>query len=309
VSPTVVGVFVLGALALAVVGVLVFGSGRAFRRTQEFVLYFDRSVNGLRVGAPVKFKGVEVGSVSRIELSLSHRMMAPGHAPIPVVIELDADRISDRGGRVSMTQEGLDDVIAQGFRAQLATESFVTGVLYIELDFFPGSPVNLVHEPEVTVLEIPTLPTALEQVQTKAAEIISKLGEVDYRHLVDTLGQTLDGVSALVNSPDLKAAIAKLDETVDHLNQAIAGVRNVTDGLGGQVGPIARSLRETAERAQETLNGLRLQVEPGSPLAYQLGRTLQDVGDAARAVRVLADELERNPSVVVRGKAAPEEHR
>ena len=309
VSPTVVGVFVLGAIALAVIGVLVFGSGRMFRHTQEYVLYFDRSVNGLRVGAPVKFKGVEVGAVTRIEISLSHRMMAPGHAPIPVVIELDADRISERGARVTMTQEGLDDTVAQGLRAQLATESFVTGVLYIELDFHPGSPVNLAHDPDITLLEIPTLPTALEQVQTKAAEIISKLAEVDYKHLVDTFGQTLDGVNALVNSPDLKAAIAKLDETVDHLNDAIAGVRRFTDGLGGEVGPTAKSLRLTAERAQTALDDLRLQVEPGSPLAYQLGRTLQDVGDAARAVRVLADELERNPSVVVRGKPTPEVHR
>jgi paraquat-inducible protein B len=289
--------------------VLVFGSGRFFRHTQEFVMYFDRSVNGLRIGAPVKFKGVEVGAVTRIELSLTHRMMAAGHAPIPVIVELDRDRISERGGRVRLTQEGLDYAVAQGLRAQLATESFVTGVLYIELDFHPGSPVIVAHEEGVTLLEIPTLPTALEQVQTKAAEIISKLGEVDYKHLVDTFGQTLDGVNALVNSPDLKAAVAKLDETVDHLNDAIAGVRSVTDGLGGEVGPTAKSLRLTSERAQAALDGLRLQVEPGSPLAYQLARTLQDVGDAARAVRVLADELERNPSAVVRGKPTPEDHR
>jgi paraquat-inducible protein B len=309
VSPTLVGAFVLGAIALAVVGVLVFGSGRFFRHTQEFVLYFDRSVNGLRAGAPVKFKGVEVGALVRIELSLSHRLITPGHAPIPVVIELDADRISERGGNVSMTQAGLDYAVGQGLRGQLATESFVTGVLYIELDFHPGTPVNLVHEPEVTLLEIPTLPTALEQVQTHAAEIISKLGEVDFNHLVDSFRETLDGVNVLVNSPSLRAAVGKLDDTVERLNDAIAGVRRLTDGVGNEVSPVAKSLRLTAERAQAALDGIRVQLEPSSPLAYQLGRTLADLGDAARAVRVLADELERDPSSVVRGKAAPEEHR
>jgi len=309
VSPTVIGVFVLGAIALAVIGVLVFGSGRFFRHTQEFVTYFDRSVNGLRVGAPVKFKGVEVGAVTRIELSLTHRLIAAGYAPIPVIIELDRERITEKGGNVRLTQEGLDYAVSQGLRAQLAFESFVTGILYVELDFHPGSPVILQQEAGVEMLEIPTLPTALEQVQTKAAEIISKLGEVDYRHLVDTAGQALEGVSAIVNSPELKAAIAKLDGTVDNLNATITGVRTFTSGLGNEVGPTAKSLRVTADRAQAALDEVRVQVEPGSPLSYQLGRTLQDVGDAARAVRALADELERNPSVVVRGKPTPEVRR
>src|SRR5437867_4516180 len=118
VTPTLIGAFVVGALALAVIGVAVFGSGRLFRKTQEFVLYFDRSVNGLRVGAPVKFKGVEIGAVTRIELSLSHRLRRPGEVHIPVVIELDADRISEKGGRVQLTQEGLDQAAAGGLRGQ-----------------------------------------------------------------------------------------------------------------------------------------------------------------------------------------------
>src|SRR5262245_5922883 len=164
VSPTMIGAFVVGALALAVIGVAVFGSGRLFRKTQEFVLYFDRSVNGLRVGAPVKFKGVEVGAVTRIELSLGQRVIRQGEVHIPVVIELDAKRIAEKGGRVEMTQAALDEAIAAGLRGQLATESFVTGVLYVELDFHPGSPVRLEREADVHILEIPTLPTALEQV-------------------------------------------------------------------------------------------------------------------------------------------------
>ena len=70
ISPTLIGVFVVGALALIVIAILVFGSGRLFRQSRDFVLYFDNSVNGLRVGAPVKFKGVEVGSVKDIRLQL-----------------------------------------------------------------------------------------------------------------------------------------------------------------------------------------------------------------------------------------------
>jgi paraquat-inducible protein B len=308
-SPTLIGAFVLGALALAVVGVAIFGSGRIFRKTQEFVLYFDRSVNGLRAGAPVKFKGVEIGAVTRIELSLSHRLRTPGVVRIPVVIELDARRISERGGQLTLTQETLEDLVGQGLRGQLSTESFVTGVLYIELDFHPASPVHLMAEPEVTLLEIPTLPTALEQVQSRVTEIISKLSEVDFRLLVDRLSETVDGLHALVTAPELKAAVSHTDDTLANLNATVAEVRTFTATLRTNVDPTARSLRATAEEAEATLAGLRLQLAPGSPLFVPLGQTLTELGEAARALRGLADELQRNPSALVRGKPTAEDHR
>jgi paraquat-inducible protein B len=70
ISPAVIGAFVIGAVALIIIAILVFGSGRLFRQTRDFVLYFDNSVNGLRIGAPVKIKGVEIGSVKDIRLQL-----------------------------------------------------------------------------------------------------------------------------------------------------------------------------------------------------------------------------------------------
>lgn len=309
VSPTLIGAFVVGALALAVIGVAVFGSGRLFRKTQEFVLYFDRSVNGLRVGAPVKFKGVEVGAVTRIELSLSHRLMRQGEVHIPVVIELDADRISEKGGRVEMTQEGLDEAIARGLRGQLATESFVTGVLYVELDFHPGSPVNLAHEPEVHLLEIPTLPTALEQVQTKASEIIAKLSEIDFQKLGRSITETVDGVNQLVNAPSLKAAVGRLDDAIRDLQEGAVAVRELANDARSNVGSLGTRLRATSTQAEATLASLQALVAPGAPLQYQLGQTLEQLAEAARALRALADSLERDPSAIVRGKALPKDGR
>ncbi len=305
VSPTLIGAFVVGGLALAVVGVAVFGSGRLFRDTQEFVLYFDRSVNGLRVGAPVKFKGVEVGAVARIELSLSHRLRRPGEVHIPVVIEVDAERLTERGARVELTPAWLAGAIQEGLRGQLATESFVTGVLYLELDYHPGSPVTLEQEPEVHIPEIPTLPTALEQVQTKASEIIAKLGQVDFQRLGQSLTEAVDGVNQLVNSPDVKKAVAALDEAVQNLEEGAAAVRLLATDVRASVGPLGKSLQATSAEAEAALADVRSLVEPGAPLRYQLSDTLTQLAEAARALRALAETLERDPSAIVRGKPIP----
>ncbi len=138
ISPTLIGGFVLGALALLVIAVIAFGSGRLFRKTKEFVVYFDRDVNGLNIGAPVKFKGVEVGSVKNILLQLDQSLEVPS---IPVLFEIDLKKITSRGGAVTLLEDptALKAAIDRGLRAQLRTESLVTGVLYIGIDLFPGT--------------------------------------------------------------------------------------------------------------------------------------------------------------------------
>jgi paraquat-inducible protein B len=300
-SPVVIGAFVVGALALAIVGVGVFGSGRLFNRTDEWVMYFRGSVNGLRVGAPVKFKGVEIGAVQSILLNLTRRERRPEQIRIPVIVEIDAERVVRKGGQVVMHNQ-LPSMIEQGFRAQLNSESIVTGVLYVELDFFPGTPVNLVRDPEVSLPEIPTLPTTFEQVQMKASEIINRLGEIDVAALVRSVEKVVDGLARLVNSPAVLKAAESLDETVENLNAAIAAVRKLTTDLDASAGPLAHDLRRTAERAAATLDQVQALVAPDAALPYQLSRTLHDLSEAATAVRALADYLERNPASLVRGK-------
>src|SRR6516165_6379361 len=137
ISPTMIGAFVVGALALIVIAILVFGSGRLFRQTREFVLYFDNSVNGLHAGAPVKIKGVEVGSVKDIRLQLERGK----EAKIPVIIEIDLEKFISRGAiiaaQTAMDREALQKAIVdRGLRGQLEMESLVTGLLFVSLDFF-----------------------------------------------------------------------------------------------------------------------------------------------------------------------------
>ena len=297
-NPALVGAFVLAGLALGVVGVTVFGSGRLFRESTPFVCYFEGGVHGLNPGAPVKFKGVEIGSVKRIMLRFEK---TPGDVSIPVFLEVDAEKFERAGLQPNFAPEAIKTAIDQGLRARLESESLVTGLLFVNLDFFPESTARFVH-PGGDVQEIPTLPTTIEQATLAAKQILDRLENIDLKAAVDAATQTLNAIRDVASSRELKDAIASLDDT-------LASVQKLSASLDRSVGPLGDSLRTTAERAQvleeelrKTLDSTRALIEPGSPLSYQLQNTLQEVSAAARSVRSLAETLERDPSAIVRGR-------
>ena len=141
-NPKLIGAFVLGAVALIVVVFIVFGSGDLFKKTNKWVIYFSGSVSGLDVGAPVKVRGVTIGSVT----SIVPYAAPDGSIYVQVVIETDPDVIKDVdvAARKLEPQEEITVLIKDGFRAQLALQSYVLGKQYIKLDYFPNTPVVLV---------------------------------------------------------------------------------------------------------------------------------------------------------------------
>ncbi len=314
-NPAVIGAFVVGAIALAVIGVAVFGSGRMFKHNVKFVCFFSGTVNGLNVGAPVKFKGVEVGSVTDIRLRLGEAPIAEAAVVaqgirIPVFIEIDPDKIALQGGRRNLRDpEQLKQLIDLGLRAQLNSQSMVTGLLFVQLDFYPEKPPTFFLPPGSKEVEIPTIPTTMEQVQSAAAEIIHKLEDIHFDTMVKSATEVLDGMKNVVNSPGLKQTIEILPTTVTNVNEAVVSLRQLTTQLRDKQGPVLDSLKvasdkagATLEQAQVTLKGVQTLVDARSPLAVQLSASLQEIGGAARSLRLLTDYLERNPSSVVRGK-------
>ncbi len=319
-SPTLVGGFVLGAIGFGVIALVALGSGRFFTGKSSYILYFDRDVNGLRVGAPVKFRGVDIGTVDEILLSLTGLDQQSGKAPadvkIPVVIDIDSQKIESHGAADDISDPAvMKHAIALGLRGQLQMQSFVTGVLYIDLDMHPGtvpkfSMNNLGQQERYEgIPEIPTLPTALEQAQDTITKIVEELGKADLPGLIRSFTQTAQNVSTFINSPDLKAAVNQLGQAERSLTQASDSITLVANKLNSEVGPLGESLTRSSRQAGEALHQVQLTlarvqhtVEPESPLNYQLTQTLQDLSSAAIAVHQLADMLERNPSVLVRGR-------
>ena len=314
-NPAVIGGFVVGAIALAVIGVAVFGSGQMFKHNVKFICFFTGTVSGLNVGAPVRFKGVDVGSVTDIRLRLGgegvvQRADVEKGVRIPVFIEIDQDKIALQGGRGNLGDRAqVKQLIDLGLRAQLNAQSLVTGLLFIQMDFYPDRPAEFVQPPESKPQEIPTIPTTMELVQSAAAEIIHKLDEMHFDTMVKSANQVLDGVNGVVNAPGLKQTIETLPATVANVNQAVTSLRELAERLDNKQGPLFDSLKGTSDKTSATLEQARLTlqtvqtlVDPGSPLATQLSASLQEISSAARSMRLLADYLERNPGSIVRGR-------
>jgi paraquat-inducible protein B len=315
-NPQMVGIFVLGAIALAVVAIAVLGSGRLFRKTDRFLLVFSGNVNGLRIGAPVKIKGVEIGSVTNILLRLNIGLQSVGLASdggiqIPVVIEIDESRIVSRGANAANLNipEDVRRAINRGLRAQLAMESFVTGMLYIDLDMHPGTPAKYASPPSSSYQEIPTLPTTFEQAQSAASRLISQVDKIQLDQLVATTNQTLAAIGDLARSPELKLALISLNQTGSSLSDTAVSIRELTDHIDQKVGPMSASMQEGAhnidiavQKAQVALDHIQATLEPDSPLVYRASQALDNLSAAARSLRELADYLQRNPSAILRGR-------
>lgn len=315
VNPTVIGLFVVGAIALAVIGVIVFGSGQFFKHTEKFVMFFPGSVNGLSVGASVKFKGVDIGTVSDIRLVLHREDPTDPTLTIPVYVQTDPSKISIDGKSLEMTNpENLRNLIDRGMRAQLQAQSLVTGLLFVQIDFFPETPIAYVLPQPSTPMEIPTIPTALEQASSVAKEIITELRNVKFGPMVQNASEALASLNGLVSSPALRAAVDRLPETMKNADEAIASIRRLSTEIEGSVDPLVKKLdatmgdvNHTLSSVRETVGAARTLIEPGSPLDHELRKALQDVSAAARAMAELADFLERNPSALLYGKQAPPE--
>lgn len=295
-NPTVIGGFLVGAVALAVAGVLMFSSGKFLKTQVAWVMYFPGSVKGLRVGAPVSFRGVKIGEVTDVRVTLSTKDLT---VLTPVTVEIEADRFEIIGPLPPGLRDpqaertGAKELIKRGLRAQLQLESLVTGQLFVHLDLHPDTPIRL-SGVESEVPEFPTIPSTIE-------ELSKTLADLPVTELADAALHLLQDIDRLVSSPEIRATIRSADETMREIQKL---VRNID----GRVAPLATSIEGTSEQARATLaqaqEALSIAGE-GSPVRYQLSNMLAELAAAARSIRVMADYLARHPEALVRGKGGP----
>jgi paraquat-inducible protein B len=322
INPTAIGIFVVGSFALMVAAIVLVGSGSLFKKPVRFVCMFEGDVNGLRIGAPVKFKGVQIGTVEEIKLSLepSEGELRPDlkELRLPVIIGIDREMITQRGGTGhALSQPGLEDLVARGMRAQLDTESLLTGLLFVDLDLHPNAPLNLVLIPgRGNLREIPTVSTNLEQIQKQATDALAKLDRIDLNRMVASITNAADSINNLTGSQDLKDTLASMRQTVPNLNRTITSLRATLENANQRITPLVASLQKSSEEANATMKDTRdallevkANLDSDSPLSVNINTALEELADTTRSVGELTDYLQRNPGSLVRGKYVPDKDR
>lgn len=312
-SKTLIGAFVLGALALAVIAVVVFGSGKFFTKKIVYVMFFEGSVKGLNIGSPVVFRGVKIGSVKDIELKFDAKDLS---ILIPVYTEFDPSKLTSISN-VAGSNRYVEQLVEKGLRAQLQLQSMVTGQLMINLDFFPERRARFVGTGK-RYPEIPTVPSPLD-------ELLKTAQELPLKDLFDKVLKSIEGVEKVISSP-------KVASSLDALNESLKESRAILGKIDGQIGPVLENIKSTSDsirqiaikaepvpaqtdkalvaaqaalkQAENTLAAVEEIVSDRSILARETGEAMEEVWSAARSVRTLSDYLHRHPEALLSGKRA-----
>jgi paraquat-inducible protein B len=313
--------FVLGAITLLVIAVVFLGSGKLFRKTIKAVCFFEGSVGGLGVGAPVVFNGVKIGSVTDIALRYDTTNL---DTTIPVAIEIDPKLVQTVGPLRRTFEEDLEPLINQGLRARLELQSILTGMLQVGLGYFPDKPVRLVGIDQ-KYPEIPTIPSQ---------EIMKRIEQLPLEAIAKNVESAVEGISRIVNSPEIIQAVRSISQAAEGARQlahnldaksgpvlsglegAVGDARKLIRNTDGQIDPVATSLRGTLasikkasdeagatfRQAQQTLTVLEGDIGEDSELMYELEKTIKEVGGAGKAIQSLANTIERQPESLLFGK-------
>ena len=334
VNPYTIGAFLVGSLALLIAAVLIFGGGQFLKKKSEYVIYFDGALNGLNVGAPVKLQGVQIGAVKEITLELDQKATRISK---PVVIEIDPAVLLDPSGHpfqaaatLKQRQQNAKQLIDAGLKAQLQTQSLLTGLLYVEFNFFRGEPVKLTGLNYIDLPELPSIPTTVDQLKNTADEMLTKFRKLPIEDIVKDLAATLKEIRDIATSDELKKNRAALAKTLDETEKLVANLnRNLVPLLNNMNGTVTdtrimvkdftRNLRpvlistekalnnattalETAtgvlQESKHTLNSVDALTAPDAPL----WQSLEALRDAAQSTKDLTDYLERHPDSIIYGK-------
>jgi paraquat-inducible protein B len=236
------------------------------------VLYFDQSLRGLSAGASVDFRGIVLGEVRSVGVEFDP---VKKNFRMPVTVDMYPARLGRSFAQTVGTNEDrsagtqvLERMVARGLRGQLRTGNLLTGQLYVALDFFPNAaPAKIDTTQEV--VELPTVPNSLDELQTQISSIARKLDKVPFEEIGKNLRDTLKSADVLMKRLDA--------QVVPELKDTLAAAR------------------KTFHQADELL-------QKDSPAQSDLREALQQVTQTMQSLDALADYLERHPEALIRGK-------
>jgi paraquat-inducible protein B len=268
-------------------GVLFFGGGKVFQEKMPYVIFFESSVQGLHVGAPVVFRGVQVGQVAKVE-ALYDPQQATIH--IKVLVELVPGTVQVTAEvRQRSPHEVVETLVQQGLRASLQLQSFVTQMSLVSLDFYPDTPIKRLGL-DPTYPELPTVPSQIEQLLGNVRQAIAELGKLPLEALLAEALGTLKRTNTLLEVPELKQALVSLPDLVTDARQLLTHTDEQVAPLGAKLAAAADSARAAVVDAQRLLRALDGQVTPLASSAKETLTTARGaLGQAQKSLATLTD--------------------
>lgn len=264
----------------------------SFTKKIVFILFFEGSIRGLNIGAPVEFKGIKVGSVVDVRLEFDSRNTS---FRIPVLIEIEPERVITRKkSEVSSPYQLLKTLVDRGLRARLQTGSLLTGQLFVELDMHPGTPVHLVNEEGFP--ELPTIPTGgMGEIAASIQAVLKQIEKVDLEQIAKELLSTLQVANKLINTQEAQNVMRNLKESLHSLKSILRKVDQRAEPITTNIGKVIKEGHEALKQINEVLR-------PDSPLQHGIIELSDELAEAARSIRIFVDLLERNPNSIIFGK-------
>jgi len=305
------GLFVVVGVVLTLATVAWLGARSLRREVVAYVSYFDESVQGLEMGSPIKFRGVTIGTVGRIDV-------APDRRHVEVTSELGVAELSRLGLDAEGARKKLE--LAVDLRVQLVSMG-LTGVKFLQLDFFPVAdhpepvlpfpiPENYIPATPSTIKNIEDslvrtmnrIPELADQMASILGRVDGLLGDVQEKKLPEQMVATLDTANRILREAQRKIeqveadkiskkaenTLGGLEETVGRMNKLLARV----DGDKGLLASVSRASDAIGDTARSA-----------DGLGAELEETLQAVQGAAKSIRKLTEALEQDPDMLVKGRA------
>lgn len=269
-------------------------NARTYLLKTKSILYFDESVRGLDIGAPVEFWGIQMGQVLDVKLVYDQQK---NNFRVRVLVETETERFYEAGfvGSDVDRKKMLEGLLSRGFRAQLKTGNLLTGKQIVILDFFPDAePATMKEEDGIAVF--PTVTTPMAEISDKFMQILDKLDNLPLEQIGKDLQDTLHGAKQIAESPEILKAIRNLNATLQETSLLVSDLRTK---VTPEINAVLEEARQSLANAEHMLNA-------DSPLQVKMNTALQEISGAARSLRLLMNYLEQHPESLLRGKGKAE---
>ena len=306
-----IGSFILGAIALVALLAVFINDGGFGAEKRHYTLVYESSVDGLSIGAPVALKGVTIGEVTNITVNIETDTFKVLNF---ITIAIDEKRVHQVGSASEL--RGLNSC---GLAAQLRIQSLLTGLVYVQVDYYPDSTPRVVE----IATEYPQFPTVLSDLEA----ISQDLQQIDLKQISSRLTSTLNGIDKMIND-------RQTQELTKNLNTTLAAYEGLAGYLEFKVGDLTEEIKPTLTALNTTLAGINRELptmsaslqksldtfatsmsnidqasanaayvlSADSPMLQQFTRAASELERTARAMRLLAETLENEPESLLRGK-------